>query len=236
MVDVHWWEWDQPRGLWPASELRSSTFREVVARQGAELLPAKDPSAWQQTHLVQVLKKGESGYKVIFGTGFFPYCQLFMLFWCKIYIAGTTHLPCASVRQRSVFLFFHVGSKPFSPFSSSSLESSLLKYRIFPCVSCSTWFWHMFESINWEEKKKITPGPLLRGVINDFRLIENVCSKSSNWAPFWLTAFSDFVTLQNVLFSRQWRGKDHLISLQNLYERNLSFSHSKMFCGAIITL
>lgn len=37
----------------------------------------------------------------------------------------------------------------------------------------------MFESINLEERKKVTPDPLLKkGVINDFRLIKNVCSES----------------------------------------------------------
>lgn len=39
----------------------------------------------------------------------------------------------------------------------------------------------MFESINLEERKKNTPEPLLqKGIINDFRLIENVCSECSN--------------------------------------------------------
>ena len=193
MADAHWWEWDQPQGSWPAREMGSSTFREVVAGRAQCFSRQKTPPAWQQTHLVQVLKKREKWLQSHLWSGLFSLLsELFVLLWSKIYIPGTiTFTLCISQTTHKVFVFFHVGSKPFPPFFSSSLESSLFKYRIFPCVCCSTWFWCMLESINWEEKKKITPEPLLReGVINDFRLIENVCSKSSNWAPFWLTAFS----------------------------------------------
>lgn len=63
MADMYWWEWDQPWGSWPASELGSSAFREVVARQGTVLLQAKKPPAWQQTHLVQALKKREKWFQ-----------------------------------------------------------------------------------------------------------------------------------------------------------------------------
>lgn len=186
------------------------------SRQRPPGLAANTPSA-------SIKEEGKVVTKPSLTPVLLPYCrscscysELNIHCWYKIFTL------CISQTMHEVF-FFHVGSKPFSPYFLSSLESSLFKYRIFPWVFSSAWFWHMFESISWEEKKKITPEPLLReGVINDLRLIENVCSRSSNWAPLINCFFTDFVTLQN-LFGGQRRGKDHLISLQNLYKRNSSF-------------
>lgn len=48
--------------------------------------------------------------------------------------------------------------------------------------------------------------------------------------------FRYFVTAQKVLLSREQREEGCLVSVQNLHDRNLSFSHSRMSYAAIIPL